>query len=240
MEKFIAYLRRSKKEQSSTLGLAAQEDDVKKYVDSKKGTLINMFIEIESGTSKRLGKRTIIWDAIEACKAHGATLVIAKLDRLARDVEFTSRLMNSGVKFIACDIPVANEFTIHVMAAVAEQEAKRIAERTKAALKHKRASGYKLGWNTHKDKTSKLTDEHRKRGGEVIRQRSLVNPNNLRAKGYAEMLRSQGLTYKKIAEVMNGEGFASPNNTKVTINTVARWLKVYVSPLPLNLDQQTA
>ena len=238
MEKFIAYLRRSKKEQSSTLGLTAQEDDVKRYVESKQGQLINMFIEIESGTNKRLNKRTIIWDAIEACKTQGATLVIAKLDRLARDVEFTSRLMNSGVKFIACDIPVANEFTIHVMAAVAEQEAKRIAERTRAALRHKKAAGGKLGWSTHKDKRCKLTQEHRIKGGKVIKDRSLVNPNNLRAKGYAEMLRAQGLTLKQIAEVMNGEGFLSPNNLKITVMTVSRWIHNYKSPLIP--DQQTA
>ena len=235
MEKFIAYLRRSKKEQSSTLGLKAQEDDVKKYVDSKNGQLINMFIEIESGTSKRLNRRTIIWDAIDACKTQDATLVIAKLDRLARDVEFTSRLMNSGVKFIACDIPVANEFTIHVMAAVAEQEAKRIAERTRSALQHKKASGYKLGWNTHKEKKSKLTYEHRVKGGQFIKERALSNPNNLRAKGYAEILRSQKLTYQQIADVMNGEGFTSPNNNIITPNTVARWLFIYKEPVILDL-----
>lgn len=238
MEKFIAYLRRSKKEQTSTLGLKAQEDDVKRYVDSKGGQLLNMFIEIESGTSKRLSKRTIIWDAIDACKREEATLVIAKLDRLARDVEFTSRLMNSGVKFIACDIPVANEFTIHVMAAVAEQEAKRIAERTRAALQHKKASGAKLGWLTHKEKKCKFTDEGRRRGGQTMKQRSLTNPNNLRAKGYAEILRGQKHTYDQIADIMNGEGFLSPSNKKVTRNTVFRWLHDFEAPAIL--AQQTA
>lgn len=224
MEKYIAYLRRSKKEQQSNLGLKAQEDEVRRYVDAQKGQLMTMFVEIESGTSKSLGKRTVIWDAIAACKKENAILVIAKLDRLARDVEFTSKLMNSGVRFIACDIPVANEFTIHVMAAVAEQEAKRISERTKAALKQKKEYGYKLGWYAHKDKGCKFTTEGRQKGGEVIRQRYLNNPNNQRAKGYAEMLRKQNNTYDQIAEIMNREGFMSANNKPITKSTIHRWL----------------
>lgn len=234
MEKYIAYLRRSKKEQQSNLGLKAQEDEVKRYVDAQKGELITMFVEIESGTSKRLSKRTIIWDAIDACKKENAVLVIAKLDRLARDVEFTSKLMNSGVRFVACDIPVANEFTIHVMAAVAEQEAKRISERTKAALRQKKEYGYKLGWYAHKDKGCKFTTEGRQKAGEVIRQRYLTNANNLRAKGYAEMLRNQNKTYDEIAEIMNSEGFLSANNKPISKSTVFRWLR------KATLDQQNA
>ena len=222
---YVAYLRRSKKEQASSLGLEAQHNEVNNYVKNKNGVIINVYTEIESGTSRKLSRRTVIWDAIKECKEKGATLIIAKLDRLARDVEFTAKLQNAGIKFIACDIPSANEFTIHVMAAVAQQEAKRISERTKEALNRKKQKGEPLGWYTHKHRFTKLDDEAREKAIMKIKENALNNPNNLRARGYAQTLHNQGMNYVEITQLMHREGFVSPKGKKINRTTVRRWVE---------------
>jgi DNA invertase Pin-like site-specific DNA recombinase len=105
--------------------------------------------EVESG--KRSDNRPKLAEALRLCRVHNAKLVIAKLDRLARNVHFVSSLMESGVEFTAVDFPQANRLTIHILAAVAEHEAKAISERTKAALAASKARGKKLGgWRGHK------------------------------------------------------------------------------------------
>lgn len=221
---YVAYLRRSKKEQESNLGLEAQNIEVQNYVKKNNGVILTTYTEIESGTSKKLSKRKVLWDAIAECKDKDATLIIAKLDRLARDVEFTARLQNSGIRFIACDIPQANEFTIHVMAAVAQQEAKRISERTRQALNRKKQKGEPLGFWTHRKRFTKLDDHAREKATRVIKERALHNPNNLRARGYAQALRSKGVPLREIAERMNNEGYKSPTNKKILPTTVYRWV----------------
>ena len=137
--KFIAYYRVSTKGQGqSGLGLAAQESAVRRGV----GEVEKSFTEIETGKSS---KRPQLHEALTQCRASGATLVVAKLDRLARNVLFTATLMESGVDFIACDLPSANRLTIHIMAALAEEEARLISERTKAALAEAKKRGVLLG-----------------------------------------------------------------------------------------------
>lgn len=224
---YIAYLRRSKKEQASNLGIEAQQLDVTAYVQREKGKIINTYIEIESGTRKKLNKRMVLMEAISECKARNATLIIAKLDRLARDVEFTSNLLNTGVKFVACDVPRANEFTIHIMAAVAEQEAKRISERTKLALFARKLAGKPLGIHAHKNPNKDPFDNGgRERGIKAIKEKALNNPNNKRARTYAQSMKNTGMTIKEITDVMNREGFLSPSGRKIHTTTVVRWLKV--------------
>jgi DNA invertase Pin-like site-specific DNA recombinase len=146
--KFIAYYRVSTQRQgTSGLGLDAQRDAVAAYVSSGRGgSLVGEFTEIETGKgANALDRRPQLRHALEACKQQGAGLIIAKLDRLARNVHFVSGLMESRVKFVACDLPEANELTLHIMAAFAEHEAKRISERTKDALAQAKARGTKLG-----------------------------------------------------------------------------------------------
>lgn len=145
--KFIAYHRVSTQKQgASGLGLEAQQIAVAIYLNGGDGELIGEFREVETGKgADALAKRPQLRAALDACRKHGATLIIAKLDRLARNVHFISGLMMSKVRFVACDMPEANELTIHIMAAFAEHEAKRISQRTKDALAVAKAHGVALG-----------------------------------------------------------------------------------------------
>jgi len=149
---YVAYYRVSTKKQGrSGLGLDAQREAVAAYLASVKGKLIAEFTEIEHGT-RRGNHRPELAAALAQCRVHGATLVIGKLDRLARNVAFTSGLMESSVEFVACDYPEANRLTIHIMAAMAEHEAQMISERTKLALAAAKRKGVVLGGdrgNTH-------------------------------------------------------------------------------------------
>ena len=142
--KFIAYYRVSTDRQGqSGLGLDAQRTAVVDYLDGGKWTLLEAFTEVESG---KRSDRPELLAALAACRKRKATLVIAKLDRLARNVGFVSNLMESGIDFVAVDFPTANRLTIHILAAVAEHEREMIAKRTKDALTAAKARGRKLGW----------------------------------------------------------------------------------------------
>jgi DNA invertase Pin-like site-specific DNA recombinase len=139
----VSYLRVSTDKQgASGLGLEAQRKAVADYLNGGKWTLAHEFIEVESG---KRSDRPQLASALAACKKLRAKLVVAKLDRLARNVAFTAKLMESGVEFIAADMPFANKLTIDILAAVAEHEREAISERTKAALAAAKARGTKLG-----------------------------------------------------------------------------------------------
>jgi DNA invertase Pin-like site-specific DNA recombinase len=145
-QRVIAYYRVSTEKQGrSGLGLEGQEAAVARYVASTGATLLAPpYREVESG---RHNDRPELAKAIAHARRAKATLLIAKLDRLARNVHFISGLMESGVDFVACDMPTANRLTVHILAAVAEEEARAISERTKAALAAAKARGTKLGMN---------------------------------------------------------------------------------------------
>jgi DNA invertase Pin-like site-specific DNA recombinase len=131
MTQFVAYYRVSTDRQGeSRLGLDAQRQAVAQFVGG--APLLAELQEIESGKNHR--NRPKLAEALDLCRRHRATLVIAKLDRLARDVHFISGLMKGGVEFVAVDMPQANRLTVHILAAVAEHEREMIAARTKAAL----------------------------------------------------------------------------------------------------------
>ncbi len=141
--RYISYLRVSTDKQGvSGLGLEAQREAVARHVLGSGGVITAEFLEIESG---KRNDRPEIATALAACRAQRATLIIAKLDRLARNVAFISHLMESGVDFIAADMPMANRLTVHILAAVAEHEREMISQRTKAALAAAKARGVKLG-----------------------------------------------------------------------------------------------
>ena len=141
--RFISYLRVSTAQQgASGLGLEAQRAAVLQYLNGGNWTLVQEVVEIESG---KRNDRPALATALRLCKKYRATLVIAKLDRLARNVAFIANLMESGVEFVAVDMPQATKFTVHIMAAVAEQEAEAISRRTRAALEAAKARGRVLG-----------------------------------------------------------------------------------------------
>jgi DNA invertase Pin-like site-specific DNA recombinase len=142
-KQFVAYYRVSTKAQGiSGLGLDAQREAVERYVAGVSGQLIASFEEVESG--KRVD-RVNLHAALELCRTAKATLVIAKLDRLARNVSFISRLLDARVEFIAADMPSANRLTIHIVAAIAEYEREQISERVKGALRAAIAQGTPVG-----------------------------------------------------------------------------------------------
>lgn len=138
--RYVAYYRVSTAKQgASGLGLEAQQAAVLAHCQAEP---IQSFTEVESG---KRDDRPQLAAALALAKRKRATLVIAKLDRLARDVHFISGLLKAKVDIVACDIPAANKFTFHIMAAVAEQEAEAISARTKAALAAAKARGVQLG-----------------------------------------------------------------------------------------------
>lgn len=140
---FVAYYRVSTDKQArSGLGLEAQREAVSRHVASVSGRVLAEFEETESG---KLNARPELHRALGACRLRRATLVIAKLDRLSRNLAFLANLMESGVEFVACDNPHATRFTIHILAAVAEHEREMISARTKAALAAAKARGVRLG-----------------------------------------------------------------------------------------------
>ncbi len=141
--KFVAYFRVSTDRQGkSGLGLEAQRKSVLDYLDGGRWTLIAEFTEIESG---KRNERPELAKALAACKKQKAKLVIAKLDRLSRNLAFIAALMDSGVEFTAVDNPHANKLTIHILAAVAQHEREIISARTSAALQAAKARGKSLG-----------------------------------------------------------------------------------------------
>ena len=139
----VTYLRVSTARQGkSGLGLEAQQKAVADYLSTGQWNLLEEFVEVESGKNS---KRPKLLEAIELCKASGAKLLVAKLDRLARDAAFLMNLKDAGIDFVCADMPEANRLTIGIMALVAEQEREAISKRTKEALAAAKARGVQLG-----------------------------------------------------------------------------------------------
>jgi DNA invertase Pin-like site-specific DNA recombinase len=141
--KFIAYLRVSTERQGrSGLGLDAQQAAITQFLNGGSWQLVGTYVEVESG---RKDDRPQLAAALMACRLQGATLIVAKLDRLSRSVSFISTLMESNVEFRACDMPEANKLVLHIMASMAQHEREMISARTKAALAQAKLRGVKLG-----------------------------------------------------------------------------------------------
>ena len=156
--KVISYLRVSTDKQGkSGLGLEAQRQAVDDYLNGGDWKLLEEFVEVESG---KKSDRPQLAKALAACRIHGATLLVAKLDRLARNAHFLLGLQAAGVEFVACDMPSANRLVVGILAMVAEEEARAISARTKAALQAAKRRGVKLGRNN-------LTDAARRKGSKA-------------------------------------------------------------------------
>ncbi len=196
--KFISYIRVSTAKQGkSGLGLEAQKKAIADYLNGGDWELIAEYREIESGKND---ERIELQKALNHCMMTGARLIIAKLDRLSRDSHFVGGVMKSGVEFIACDTPTADKFTIHIFAAVAEQEARMISERTKAALQAAKSRGTKLGnpRNLHEA----AAQAGRKAGvkGRQIKADEFAK----RVLPIVQAINSRGLSLRRIAKELNG------------------------------------
>ncbi|GAB3901664.1 recombinase family protein [Spirosoma agri] len=195
--KYVPYYRVSTAGQGkSGLGLSAQRDIVHRFVKTD-DELLDEFVEIESG---KKANRPQLSAAIAFAKQHQARLLIAKLDRLSRNVSFIFSLRNSEVDFVACDIPDANTLTVGIMAVLAQHERELISERTKAALKAKKDQGRKLGMPN-------MTAAIMQSGLNVRQQNARTNKANLQAAELIRLYRNEGLTYAAIAERLNAMGY---------------------------------
>jgi DNA invertase Pin-like site-specific DNA recombinase len=209
--KIVAYYRVSTKKQGdSGLGLEAQQAAIQAFTDEKNATIIRQYTEVETGKS---ANRPELQKALAHAKRAKATLVIAKLDRLARNVHFTSGLMEAGVDFVACDIPYANRLTVHILAAVAEDEARRISERTKVALAAAKRRGTKLG--SARESHWKGRENKRLAGLQKARMASIESKRRAAKDAYADVAplikqrRDSGMSLRGIARVLDAEGYTT-------------------------------
>jgi DNA invertase Pin-like site-specific DNA recombinase len=203
---FVAYYRVSTDRQGrSGLGLEAQQAAVRGYLGAV--APIAEFTEIETG---QRNDRPQLREALALCRKHKARLVIAKLDRLSRNLAFIAALMDSGVEFVAVDNPHATRLTLHILAAVAEHERHMIADRTKAALQAAKARGIRLGRNA----TDRLAPAYRSAAMERARNLAPV---------LAE-LKSTGMSARGMAAELTARGIPTPNGAKWHGQTVRRMI----------------
>lgn len=220
-ESYVIYKRLSRESKSgNNLGLDAQQSAIDNFFQNKTNyTILETFEEIETGTNKK--QRPQLIQALQLCKQHNATLLIAKLDRLARNVHFISGLMESKVNFLALDLKEANPLTIHILAAVAEAEAKTIAARTSAALQELKKQGKPLGTKANTNRTLP----------QAVAARAQYNASkSVKAHDFAKKVypsiayfASQGLNQSQIAVQLNNLGHISPSGRE------AKWSNVAVS-----------
>jgi DNA invertase Pin-like site-specific DNA recombinase len=195
--KFIAYYRVSTERQgASGLGLDAQRDAVSTYLNGGNWELLEEFTEVESG--KRHENRPQLAAALLACKRQKATLVIAKLDRLARNVAFIATILEAGVEVVAADMPAANKMMLQMLAVFAEHEREQISQRTKAALAAKKARGEPLGNRVNLAEAQAKGSMATKRAAEAFAANVLPIIEKIRVSGTA--------SYNGIAAELNARG----------------------------------
>ena len=219
---YVAYLRVSTQRQGySGLGLEEQREIIQNYLGDTKP--IFEFTEVESGRKTDKG-RPKLKEALSLCRTYGAKLIVAKLDRLARNVSFLSALLESDVEIVFCDFPQANKMVLHILASISQYEAELISTRTKQALAAKKARGCKLGnpehlMNKHKEAIAKSNETNRKKAEE--------NPNNKRAIAMLRILVEQGKTLSEMTNILNNEGFVTSKGHEFRVSQVYVLLKRY-------------
>ena len=218
---YVSYLRQSTKKQSlSNLGIEAQREIIQKYLGQIQP--IAEFVETESGKKT---DRPKLAEALELCRKTKSTLIVAKLDRLSRNVAFTSKLLESDVEIKFCDFPEANRLVLHIIASIAEYEAGLISTRTKQALKAKKARGVSLG------KPENLVNNLGKaisNSNLTNRQKALDNDNNRRAIAMLKVMATQDLSLSEMARRLNEEGFVTSQGKQFTAWQVSVLLKRYI------------
>nr|WP_111298133.1 recombinase family protein [Paracoccus saliphilus] len=216
--RFVVYLRVSTDRQGkSGLGLEAQRRAVGDYLTARNGEVLAEYVEVESG---KVNDRPQLAAAIAQARKAGAVLLIAKLDRLARNVAFIANLLEAGVEVAAADLPSANRFTLHIMAALAEEEGRMISARTKAALAAAKARGAKLGWSI-----PKRQEEQRKasqRGVEAVSRAADAHAQNLLP--VVRQIADGGASLNQIAAELNRRGISTARGGKWYATTVRNLL----------------
>lgn len=217
--KIVSYLRVSTTKQgTSGLGLEAQRQAIQAYADRMNAQVAREFIEIESG---KVNTRKELLEALHLCRVTGSTLLIAKLDRLSRDACFLLTLRNSSVRFIAADMPEANDLTVGIMALVAQQEREAISKRTKEALQAAKRNGKVLG-NPNGAAALRRAGKGNIAAVEVIKSKANAHATDL--KPVIESLRSEGITsLGGIAKALNERGMKTPRG--------GQWWKASVANL---------
>ena len=202
MGKIVGYVRVSTTKQGqSGLGLEAQVEAINAYADQHGAEIVALYQEIESG---KVSDRPELAKALGHAKRIKAALVVAKLDRLARSVAFTSTIMDSGADFVACDNPYATRLTLHILAAVAEHEAAATSARTKAALAAAKARGTKLGCPTASE-TAEIARKARSRKARARAQNIAAIVRDIERTGIASLA--------GIARALEARGIKTPRGS---------------------------
>ncbi len=214
--KYVVYRRVSTQRQGdSGLGLEAQTDAVNRFIQSSGGEVMAELTEIESG---KCNDRPVLLEAIRQCKEHGYILLVAKLDRLTRNLHFVTTLQQTKVNFVAADNPHATTFLIHILVAVAEHERSLISQRTKSALDAAKRRGVKLGNPHYRMAIPKAIE---------ARQKIAAGKNKHLRQIVAETMAKTGL--KKLSEVadcLNLRGIKTNHGCQFTPTHIHRLLKV--------------
>lgn len=213
---FVSYCRVSTARQGkSGLGLEAQREAVRSYLNGGNWSLVSEFTEVESG---KKSDRPELEKALQACRIYGAKLVIAKLDRLSRDAHFLLGLEKAGVDFVAADMPHANRLTVGIMAMVADEERRMISQRTKAALAAAKRRGVKLGG----DRGARLTKVARKAGRDAQASRARDRAADL-APIIHELQQTGVTSFSGLATAFNQRGIPTPRGgSEWTATQIAR------------------
>jgi DNA invertase Pin-like site-specific DNA recombinase len=200
---FVAYYRVSTdKQERSGLGLAAQQKAVRDYLNGGDWNLRAECVEVESG---KVDHRPKLEEALRLCRIHDATLVIARLDRLSRDAHFLTGLQKAAVKFVAVDMPHADNFTVGIMAMLAQKERELISERTRVALAAAKAKGKKLG----NPENLKNVERGRSISAEVRTKKARQRAADLAPT--IEEIRASGIvSLNGIATALNARGIPTP------------------------------
>ena len=216
--RFVSYLRVSTNKQGALgLGIEAQRRAVEDYLNGGRWTLVAEFVEVESG---KHDDRPKLAEALALCRLHNATLIIAKLDRLSRDAHFLLGLQKAGVRFVAADMPEANEMVVGIMAVVAQAERKMISERTKAAMAAAKVRGKRLG--TPGNLTN--VDEGRANGRARCSQKARERAIDLRP--IIADLRGEGVTnLSQLAAGLNRRGIPTSRGGTWSATQVRRVLE---------------
>lgn len=218
--RYVAYLRVSTQRQGvSGLGLQAQQEIIRKFLNGN--SPIAEFVEVESG---RKSDRPKLHEALELCKKEKATLIVAKMDRLSRNVTFTSQLLDSGTEIVFCDFPRANRLVLTIIAAISEYEAGLIRQRTKAALRVKKEQGCQLG---KPENLMRNLDRAIAKSRNANQSKALNNPNNKRAAAILRGLATKTSNLSEMARILNEEGFQASRGGRFTAKQVSILLSRY-------------